>query len=141
FDIPADGLYFVYVAHLRQMKNKPPQPPSVVRVSTPPTIDGNSDEWANFPAIASNTREQFLRGVGQWKGPDVDSHSVQLAWDDSNLYLAVNVRAPQHQQDYTLSDIWHGEATWVYFASDPNKTSLSSKFTFAQTPDGPQVWD
>jgi hypothetical protein len=141
FDIPEDGLYFVYVAQLRQMKNKPPQPPSVVRVSTPPTIDGKLDEWTNIPAIASNTREQFLRGVGLWKGPDVDSHSVQLAWDDSNFYLAVNVRAPQHQQDYTLSDVWHGEATWVYFASDPNKTNLSSKFTFAQTPDGPQVWD
>jgi len=95
----ADGLYYVYVAHLRQTKNKPPQPPSIVRVSTPPIIDGRLDEWKTIPAIASNTREQFLRGVGQWKGPDVDSHSVQLSWDDTNLYLAVSVRAPQHQLD------------------------------------------
>ncbi len=141
FDIPQDGLYWVYVAHLRQPKNKPPQPPSIVRVNTPPTIDGKLDEWSNIPAINSNTREQFVRGVGQWKGPDVDSHSIQLSWDESNLYLAVHVRAPQHQQDFALSNVWHGEATWVYFASDLNKTGLSSKFTLAQTPDGPQVWD
>ncbi|MEP6985946.1 MAG: sugar-binding protein, partial [Chloroflexota bacterium] len=141
FDIPVDGLYFVYVAHLRQTKNKPPQPPSIVRVTMPPMIDGKLDEWKGIPAINSNTREQFVRGVGQWKGPDVDGHTVQLSWDDNNLYLAVDVRAPQHQQNYTLSEVWHGEATWIYFASDPNKTSLSSKFTFAQTPDGPQVWD
>ncbi len=141
FDIPADGLYFVYVGHLRQMKNKPPQPPSVVRISTLPKIDGKLDEWAAIPAIDSNTREQFVRGAGQWSGPDVDSYRVQLSWDDTNLYLAVSVRAPQHQQDYTLSDVWHGEATWVYFANDSTKTTLSSKFTFAQTPDGPQVWD
>ncbi len=140
-EIPADGLYFVYVAHLRQTESAPPSPPSVVRVTTQPEIDGKLDEWDAVPTIGSNTREQFLRGVGLWKGPDVDSHSVQLTWDDDNLYLAVSVRAPQHVQDFTLSEIWHGEATWVYFVSDPNKNSLSSKFSLAQTPDGPQVWD
>ncbi len=141
FDIPEDGLYWVYVAHLRQMKNKPPTPPSAVHISTPPTIDGNLDEWKTIPAIISNTREQFLRGVGLWNGPNVDSHSVQLSWDDTHLYMAVSVRAPQYQQDYTLSNVWHGEAAWVYFTSDLNKNIQSSKFTLAQTPDGPQVWD
>jgi len=141
FDIPEDGMYWVYVAHLRQMKNKPPAPPSAVRIGTPPTIDGKLDEWKTIPAIISNTREQFLRGVGLWNGPNVDSHSVQLSWDDTHLYMAVSVRAPQHQQDYTLSNVWHGEAAWVYFTSDLNKNTTSSKFTFAQTPNGPQVWD
>ncbi len=140
-DIPADGLYFVYVAHLRQTENKPAQPPSIVHVSIPPVIDGQLDEWASFPLIGSNAREQFVRGAGFWKGPDVDSHSIQLSWDDTNLYLAVNVRTPQHQQDYVLSDVWHGEATWVYIATDLNGRSLSAKFTLAQTPDGPQIWD
>lgn len=140
-DIPVDGLYFVYVAHLRQTDSAPPSPPSVVRVSTPPEIDGKLDEWENIPIIDSNTREQFLRGVGLWKGSDIDSHGVQLAWDDNNLYLAVSVRAPQHIQDFALSEIWHGEATWVYFVNDLHKNALSSKFSLAQTPDGPQVWD
>ena len=89
----------------------------------------------------SNTREQFVRGVGQWKGPNIDSPSVQFSWDDSNLYLAVNGRAPQHQQDYSLNNVWHGEATWVYFASDLNKSRLSSNFALAQTSDGSQILD
>jgi hypothetical protein len=112
-----------------------------LRVATPPTIDGNLDEWSTIPAIASNSREQFLRGVGLWQGPNVDSHTVQFAWDTTNLYLGVAVRAPQYIQRYTLSDVWHDDAMWVYVTSSTKADRLSAKFTLAQTPKGPQVWD
>lgn len=140
-NIPADGLYFVYVAHLRQTENQSADTASIVRVTTPPVIDGQLDEWASVPGVSANTREQFLRGVGFWKGPDVDSHTVQLSWDDNSLYIAVSVRAPQHIQDFTLDNVWHGEATWIYLTDDLNRRNLSAKFTLSQTPDGPQVWD
>jgi hypothetical protein len=110
-------------------------------MTTPPVIDGQLDEWGSVPGVSANTREQFLRGVGFWKGPDVDSHTVQLSWDDTNLYMAVSVRAPQHIQDFTLDNVWHGEAIWIYLTDDLNRRNLSAKFTLAQTPDGPQVWD
>jgi len=140
-NIPANDNYFLYVAHLRQVEKKRDETATALRLSTPPSIDGKLDEWGAIPAIASNTREQFLRGAGFWKGPDVDSHSVQIAWDDQNLYLAVQVQAPAHVQTYTLSNVWHGEATWIYLTDDLTRRSLSAKFTLAQTPDGPQVWD
>ncbi len=140
-DIPTNALYYLYVAHLRQAVQKRDETVSMPRLTTPPTIDGNLDEWSAIPALRSNSREQFLRGAGLWKGPDVDSHAIQLAWDATHLYLAVTVRAPQHSQPYTLSNVWQGEAMWIYLTTDLNQRSLSAKFTLAQTPDGPQVWD
>jgi len=139
--IPENGLYFVYVAHLRQTENQVGSTVPILRITTAIKLDGNLDEWDSIPEISSNTRNQFLRGVGFWKGPDVDSHNVRLSWDENNLYLAVDVRAPQHVQDFTLDNVWHGEATWVYLTDDLNRRNLSAKFTLAQTPDGPQIWD
>lgn len=140
-EIPADGIYYLYVAHLRQVEQRRDETVLLRRIAAPPRIDGSLDEWAGLPTLNANTREQFLRGAGLWKGPDVDSHSLQLAWDDANLYLAVRVRAPQHEQPYTLSNVWRGEALWVYLTDDLNRRNLSAKFTLAGTPDGPQVWD
>lgn len=139
--VPEDGLYFVYVAHLRQPENQADTQVTIRRAVNTIRVDGQLDEWAAVPAISSNTRGQFLRGVGFWKGPDVDSHSVRLTWDDSHLYMAVSVRAPAHVQEYTLDEVWHGEATWVYLTDDLNRRTPSAKFTLAQTPDGPQIWD
>src|SRR5262249_8247628 len=61
--------------------------------------------------------------------------------DADNLYLGVTVRDPEHVQRYTLSNVWHDDAFWVYLTASQDANSLSAKFTLAQTPDGPQVWD
>lgn len=140
-NVPANDDYWLYVGHVRQMEQPLNSAARAIRVDTPPTVDGNLNEWSAIPAIASNSREQFLRGVGLWQGPNVDSHTVQFAWDATNLYLAVNVRAPQYVQRYTLSDVWHDDALWVYVTSSTKADRLSAKFTLAQTPKGPQVWD
>jgi hypothetical protein len=139
--VPDHDNYYLYVAQQRQPENKRNETVIARRFTAPPTIDGTFNEWTAIPAIGANTREQFLRGAGFWKGPDVDSHTVQLGWDDQNLYLAVTVRAPQHDQTYTLNNVWHGEAMWIYLTDDLSRRSPSAKFTLAQTPDGPQVWD
>ena len=114
-----------------------------MRIETPPTIDGALDDpaWAEAQALASNTREQFLRGSGGWLGPNVDSHTLRLAWDDERLYMTATVRDPQHEQPYTLSTAWQGDALWIYMSAEPDARALSAKFTLAQTPDGPQVWN
>ncbi|MBI5666539.1 MAG: hypothetical protein HZC41_00905 [Chloroflexi bacterium] len=136
----ANEEYLVYVAHLRQAKNSGAN--LIQRVDTAPVIDGSGADWpADLPVLESNTARQFLRGAGLWQGADVDSHRVTLAWDDTNLYMLVDVRDPEHVQTATLSNVWQGDTLWIYVTSDPNARRLSAKFTLAQTPDGPQVWD
>jgi hypothetical protein len=140
-EIEQPGDYLVYVAHMRLSASKGEDVARAVRTEAAPVIDGKLDEWAAVPALKSNTRAQFLRGAGFWQGPETDSHEIQLQWDTDNLYIAATVRDPEHIQGYTLSEVWHDDVLWFYVSSGPEAQRLSSKFTLAQTSDGPQIWN
>lgn len=132
--------YLIYVAHMRQSVSSGAN--LVHQVNTPPTIDGDVLDWSpGLPVLAADTAQQLLRGGGLWQGADVDSHRVTLAWDEEHLYLLAQVRDPEHEQPFTLRNVWQGDTLWIYLAHTPDAQRLSAKFTLAQTPDGPQVWD
>lgn len=136
----AQDEYWVYVAHVRQSMNSGTT--LVQRTDTPPTIDGDPSDWsADLPVLASNTSAQLLRGGGLWQGADVDSHEVTLTWDDEHLYVLAKVRDPEHDQPFTLRSVGQGDTLWLYFTDTPDARRLSAKITFAQTPQGGQVWD
>lgn len=140
FEVEQADDYLFYVAHVRQ--SAVDNSNVIHRVQTAPTIEGDDADWAaDIIALESNSARQFLRGAGLWQGADVDSHRVRLAWDDENLYLVVNVRDPEHHQPFTLSSAWQGDTLWIYMTNDPNARTLTAKFTLAQTPEGPQIWD
>ncbi|MCC7209982.1 MAG: hypothetical protein IT323_21950, partial [Anaerolineae bacterium] len=82
--VDTEDRYLLYVALERQVEQARAERARAVRVETPPVIDGALDDpaWEGAQALASNTREQFLRGAGGWAGPAVDSHTLRLAWDD-----------------------------------------------------------
>lgn len=140
FTVEQADNYLLYVAHVRQAAASATF--TAQRTESPPMIDGSADGWpADVPRLESNTSGQFLRGAGLWAGPDVDSHVVRLLWDDNNLYILAEVRDPVHEQPYTLSTVWQADTLWVYVTASPDARQLSAKFTLAQTPDGPQIWD
>jgi len=140
FDIDEAGDYLLYAAHLHQAASGDTF--TIRRADSPPAIDGDLADWpADLPALESNTQRQFLRGAGLWQGPEVDSHAVRLLWDADRLYIGAAVRDPLHDQPYTLSTAWQGDCLWFYLTASPDARALSAKFTLAQTPDGPQVWD
>ncbi len=132
--------YWVYVAHLRQSGNDTTN--TVQAVDIPPVIDGNVDDWSSdLPVLEANRAQQLLRGGGVWQGPEVDSHQVTLSWDGENLYILAQVRDPEHVQNNTLRNVGQGDTLWIYVTNTADARRLSAKFTFAQTPDGPQIWD
>jgi hypothetical protein len=140
FEIEQAGDYLLYAAHLRQAASNATF--TIRSTDSPPVIDGDLSDWPeDLPILEANTPRQFLRGAGLWQGPEVDSHAVRLLWDADRLYIAATVRDPLHEQPYTLSTAWQGDTLWFYMTSSPDARSLTSKFTLAQTPDGPQVWD
>ncbi len=140
FQLEQAGDYWLYVAHVRQSASSTTN--QIRRADFPPTIDADPSDWPNdVPTLASNTAQQFLRGAGMWQGPEVDSHAVRLTWDDQNLYILATVRDPEHEQPFILSNAWQGDTLWIYFTHQADATRLSAKFTLAQTPDGPQIWD
>ena len=136
----AEDDYLVYVAHLRQSANSSAN--LVQRAATPPSIDGSPGDWpADLPVLAADTAQQLLRGGGLWPGADLASHRVTLAWDNDKLYLLAAVNDPSHEQPSTLSGVGAGDTLWIYVTNEPGARRLSAKFTLAQTPDGPQIWD
>lgn len=135
------GDYWLYAAYQREAIASRELQLVALRATTPVTIDGRLDEWAAIPSFAANTARQFLRGAALWRGPDVDSFTVQFMWDDETLYIAATVRDPMHQQESVGPGVWRQDALWGYIDATGRGTRLSAKFTLAQTPQGPQVWD
>jgi hypothetical protein len=140
FEVSQTDDYLLYAAHVRQARSAATF--TIPYLAAPPAIDGSADDWpADVPRLESNTARQFLRGAGIWQGPEIDSHSISLGWDEDALYLLADVRDPQHQQDFTVSNVWQGDTLWLYFTTQANARTLDAKFTLAQTPSGPQIWD
>lgn len=141
FEIPESGEYWLYVSHLRQSVSTEETRLVATRTTGEITIDGNLDEWADVPHFSANMARQILRGAVLWRGPDIDSFDIQFMWDDENLYIAATVRDPVHEQPEYGPAVWSHDALWVYVDGDGAGRRLSSKFTLAETPRGPQVWD
>jgi hypothetical protein len=140
FEVEQADDYLLYVAHVRQPVNN--NTFTIQRADQPPAVDGSFDDWPDdLPVLSSDTRGQFLRGAGGWQGPEVDSHHLSLMWDATHLYIQARVRDPEHHQPYTLNTTWQGDSLWFYVTNESDARSLSAKFNFAQTPDGPQIWD
>jgi len=140
-EVPQTLDYWLYVAMQRQGVSSEQTTLVALRADQPPAIDGDLAEWADVPSFAANTSRQFLRGVGVWRGPEVDSFEIQFMWDAEKLYLAVRVRDPIHEQPEIGPSVWGHDVLWGYIDGTGQGQRLSSKFTLAQTPDGPQVWD
>ena len=141
FDVPLSGEYWLYASHERQNVSSRETTLVAPRAAEPVTIDGDLSEWADVPAFAADSARQILRGAGLWRGPDVDSFTLQLMWDDEALYVAASVRDPQHEQDEIGPGVSRADTLWGYIDGSGRGARLSSKWTLAQTPQGPQVWD
>lgn len=134
------GDYLLYVAHIRQASGGSQF--TIPLTESAPDIDADGSDWPDsVPALEANTARQFLRGGGLWQGADVDSFDIRLQWDSENLYVLANVRDPEHVQNNTVSGVGQGDSLWLYFTAGVNPRALSAKFTLAQTPQGPQIWD
>lgn len=137
-DVPADD-YYLYAAHLHQAAKARVLDTEALRAPAGLSVDGDLADWAEATWVAAEGPENILRGGGGWPGPK-QSFRFALAWDDERLYLAVQVRDDEHRQRHTGAEVWQGDTLWLYFDASPDRTRLTSKFTLAQTPDGPQVW-
>lgn len=85
------------------------------RLSHPLVIDGVLSEWPGGPTYASAYR---VFAVQDWDGSDDLEAIWQLAWDESNLYLGVEVADDIHVQTQTGNQLFRGDSVDVQFDTD-----------------------
>ncbi len=85
---------------------------TAVNLSSPPTIDGNLDEWNEIPSF---TAPHIVEQEGSWDGTmDVESR-WRVGWDDQNLYLAVAVTDDVHVQTREPKFAYLGDSLELQF--------------------------
>ncbi len=82
-----------------------------------PAIDGNLSEWAGVPTTESAFRVFTYSG---WDGTDDVTAVWQLAWDATNLYIAVQVTDDIHVQTQTGNQIFRGDSVDMQLDVDRN---------------------
>ncbi|MGO8790911.1 MAG: beta-N-acetylglucosaminidase domain-containing protein [Terriglobia bacterium] len=82
---------------------------SAYRLSQSPNLDGDFSKWESGPVYRLDERTQVAAGSEAWKGPHDLSARVALAWDDSFLYVGVDVVDPDIYQPFFARGIENGD--------------------------------
>lgn len=85
------------------------------RLSSPPVIDGFLDEWLTEPAFLSAF---LVHQIAGWDGSDDLNAAWRLAWDETNLYIGVEVTDDSHVQTQIGNQIFRGDSLDIQFDTD-----------------------
>jgi len=95
-------------------------------------VDGSLDDWASIPSLPFHTYVNACMTPGfnnkalmKWRGPDDLSASFRTAWDDKNLYVAIEVIDDVHFNCNRGLAIWDGDA--VQLGIVPRTPALSEQ--------------
>jgi hypothetical protein len=108
---------------------------SAFPTANPIVLDGDLSEWSG-PAIV-NPRFSIPKGSGaagqlvifelyqggDWSGPDDQSTSLQVRFDQDNVYLGVIVTDEYHEHADTIS--WNGDAVQIMVANSTRDTQVA----------------
>lgn len=87
----------------------------------PPTLDGRLDDWPALPQIVIADAADWHPAAPEsahYRGPDDISAEVRLAWDNQNLYLALETRDDNLVRVRSASEIDHGDSVVLAFATE-----------------------
>ena len=88
------------------------------RLTTSPTIDGNLADW---PALTIYHSAFTVYTADSWDGTDDVEATWRLGWDDTNLYVAVDVTDNLHVQTQSGNQIYRGDG--VDLQLDTNRSN------------------
>jgi hypothetical protein len=106
----------------------------------PFAVDGDLAEWSTVPgAIALDRAEQVVWGGGSWTSPTDLSATVQVAWRQEFLFVAVAVTDDQLRQTQRGDGLWKGDHLELYVDAQPDlapeRTGFGDgQFQFALSP-------
>ncbi|HSH04693.1 MAG TPA: sugar-binding protein [Anaerolineae bacterium] len=95
--------------------------------TTPPTIDGNLDEWPDTNPVRSSFQ---VYNITSWDGTADITANWRLQWDATNLYFAVDVTDNIHVQTQTGNRSYQGDSLEIQI-----DTNRSADFAPQVSPD------
>jgi hypothetical protein len=83
-------------------------------LENPPILDGILDEWS----LTAYPVRNVVYGAQQWQGEADASATVMVGWDQTYLYLAVQVRDDRYVQEASGANIFKGDSLEILLDSD-----------------------
>ena len=91
------------------------------RVVGPPTLDGRLDDWPALPQVVMADASDWHPAASEYatySGPEDISAEVRLAWDNQNLYVAIQTRDDNLVRVKSASEIDHGDSVVLALAAE-----------------------
>ncbi|RXZ81032.1 hypothetical protein EBB07_16505 [Paenibacillaceae bacterium] len=106
------------------------------RLSQPITIDGSLADWKLEHPFPLNRQSQLL--MQDYNGPDDLSGLGWVAWDENNVYIALQIKDDAHVQQETPFNIYVGDSVQLGFrlAEEAGRLSNVHEFGAALQEDG-----
>jgi hypothetical protein len=87
------------------------------RVEQPPVLDGNLDLASEWTGVQGSIRHVTFQPEN-WSGPDDLSGRFYCAWDESFLYLGLDIRDDQHVQAASGEELYLGDDVEIQIDAD-----------------------
>jgi len=100
---------------------KPRKRVQAVKLQKTLSLDGDLADWPQGPVI--RLPEQGISHVEGWTGSEDLSAQLRLAWNESHLWVGIQVRDDVHDTPYSQEKMWDGDA--IQLAFDPFLDTVS----------------
>lgn len=115
------------------------------KAATPITVDGHLDEWNLESPIIVDDASQVIRDLSFWQGATDCSSKTYVMWDETNLYLAIDVMEDSPFGAIEMLPLDGEDNFKIYISTDPtadpNRTAYGTNdFLLYLIPDN-QYWD
>jgi beta-N-acetylglucosaminidase len=89
-------------------------------------LDGDFSKWQSGGIYSLDARRQLDAGRGMWQGPGQFSARFALGWDQSHLYIGVDVTDPDLYQPFNGRDLVKGDLVSLMLETAFKKNFLAT---------------
>lgn len=99
-----------------------------------PTLDGVLNEWGGDAAVLDVVEQ--IADPPLWQGPSDCSAKFYTMWDNTNIYVGVEVTDDTVFTTKTGGNIWQNDCAEIFFSTTNSVPDCSEHYQYGITPDG-----
>jgi len=127
-------IVIVSSAFAQSLHPKTNQPLVVTCNRGTPTLDGVLDEWGGDAAVLDVVEQ--IADPPLWEGPADCSARFYSMWDDTNVYIGVEVTDDAVVTNQTGGNIWKNDCAEIFFATTNAVAGHAEHYQYGITPNG-----